>query len=150
MSSKLKISKAEREIIRNKLGGHCAYCGEVLGKSFHVDHFMPVKREGKGPARWEILEDGERYWIEGNDRGCLFPERHNMDNLFGACPSCNLMKSCQTIEEFRFTIQNFLNSLNLRFAQYRFAKKYGLLIETGNKVKFYYENFIKETGTDST
>lgn len=145
----MKISKADREIVRVKLGGKCAYCGEVLGKSFHVDHFLPVRREPRGPGRWEILEDGERYWIEGVDRGCLFPERHTMDNLMPSCSSCNRMKSCQTIEEFRHTIQNFVNSLNLRFAQYRFAKKYGLLVETGNRVKFYYENFIKKENDDT-
>lgn len=143
MTTKLKLSKTDRETVRNKLGGKCAYCGEILGKSFHVDHFLPVRREPRGPGRWEILEDGERYWIEGDERECLFPERHVMENLFGSCPSCNIMKSDRTIEQFRFTIQNFLNSLNLRFAQYRFAKKYGLLVETGNKVKFYYENFVR-------
>lgn len=139
-----RITKAEREVVRNKLGGRCAYCGELLGKSFHVDHFNPVKRQPPTAGRWEILEDGSRHFIPGQERDCIHPNRDTLDNKMPACSSCNLMKSDQTIEQFRFTIQNFINSLNIRFTQYRFAKKYGLLVETGNKVKFYYENFIKK------
>ena len=34
-----KLTRAERETVYNKYGGHCAYCGcEIPFKGFNVDH----------------------------------------------------------------------------------------------------------------
>lgn len=45
----MRLKKAEREQVRLKYGGHCAYCGVVLGDRWHADHLTPVVRELLGP-----------------------------------------------------------------------------------------------------
>lgn len=137
-----KLTKSQRELVRNKLGGRCAYCGEKLGSKFHVDHFHPVYRQGPRNGYWATLEDGQQHYIEGYERGPLFPERDNIENMMPSCASCNILKSTLSIDQFRETIQKFINTLNERSTQYKFAKRYGLVTETGNTVKFYYENFL--------
>ena len=34
----------DRELIRAKFGGRCAYCGQLLDKVFHIDHVAPIFR----------------------------------------------------------------------------------------------------------
>lgn len=43
------------------------------------------------------------------------------------------------IEGFRNLIHGFVNSLNRDSVQYKVAKRYGLIRETGIEVKFYFE-----------
>ena len=38
------ISKKDREIIKNKFGGKCAYTGTELKEDWQVDHVKPVVR----------------------------------------------------------------------------------------------------------
>ena len=40
----MRLTKKQRDILRNKYGGRCAYCGCELGKTFHADHLEPVER----------------------------------------------------------------------------------------------------------
>ena len=40
----MRLKKAEREQVRMKYGGRCAYCGNDLGERWHADHFAPVIR----------------------------------------------------------------------------------------------------------
>ena len=37
------MNKKDRELIFNKYGGKCAYCGCELTKGWHVDEFEPVR-----------------------------------------------------------------------------------------------------------
>ncbi|MCU0121802.1 HNH endonuclease [Pseudomonas sp. B2M1-30] len=73
----MRLKKAEREQVRLKYGGHCAYCGVLLGEKWHADHFEAVRR-GTSP-RWE--GNAER------------PENHNLENMMPACVPCNLSKA---------------------------------------------------------
>lgn len=118
----MKITKTEREIVYQKFNGKCAYCGCELKKGWHVDHINPIVRN----------------WNKGT---CEKPENHNIDNMNPACPSCNIQKSSLTVEQFRYGIQKFVESLNKYSTQYKFAKKYDLVSETSNKVTFYFEKF---------
>lgn len=116
----MRLTKKQREELKQKYGGRCAYCGCELPKRWHADHIEPVKRLG-GKVN--------------------FPERHYMDNLNPSCSSCNIQKHSETLENFRWNIENFINSLNSYHNQYKFAKKFGLVQETGKKVVFYFEQF---------
>lgn len=40
----MRLTKALREQIRMKYGGHCAYCGCKLGDRWHADHLVPIRR----------------------------------------------------------------------------------------------------------
>jgi 5-methylcytosine-specific restriction endonuclease McrA len=116
--------KDERIAIKNKFGGRCAYCGELLpDKGWHVDHVKPVIRTGYKP---------EPMYCKEND---------NYDNKYPACASCNINKHQLSIEEFRRMIKNFTRTMNERLVQYRIAKKYNLIKETGEPVVFYFEKF---------
>jgi 5-methylcytosine-specific restriction endonuclease McrA len=132
------MTKKQRQEVLNKFGGKCAYCGQPLpATGWHVDHAMPVERiyesvrvEGKhGGLGWADVCRGMRY-----------PERDCFENWMPACASCNINKHGDTLEQFRANIAGYLRSLNLRMVQYKIAKRYGLVEETGKPVIFYFES----------
>ena len=109
----------KRQLIFGKSDGHCWYCGDDLrGRKWHADHFYPVRRVNGVMTR---------------------PERDVIENLVPACPSCNIMKDTGDVEYFRWLIGNFVVRLNRDITVYRHAKRYGLVEETGNEIKFYFE-----------
>lgn len=116
----MKLSKPQRETIRMKYGGRCAYCGCELGDRWCADHIEPIRRD----------------WIAG---GCEHPERDCLDNLNPACPSCNTIKGSSSLEGFRRTVSGFIKSLNRDSTQYKVAKRYGLIEEKAPEVKFWFE-----------
>lgn len=113
------MNRANREIVFNKYGGKCAYCGCELEKGWHVDH---IRAQAK--SSYHIAEG--------------FDTNH-IDNLNPACPSCNINKHDFTVEQFRAAIHKYVESLNNYSVQYKLAKRFGLISETGNKVEFYFE-----------
>lgn len=134
------ISKKNREIVGNKYGGKCAYCGESLQKGWHVDEFKPVIR------RWEYIKDenGNRIWDASKKDYktksiVLYPERFNIDNQMPACASCNINKRDLSLDDFRKLISGFITSLNRDSVQYKIAKRYGLIKEELKPVVFYFE-----------
>jgi hypothetical protein len=167
------MKKSEREIVFNKYGGKCAYCGCYLQKGWHVDHAEPVIRKTKTVHQhWKHEETGEvlhqneylkkfrglneeaalnggfskwRY-VERKEvpDGYHRPENHCIENMMPSCQSCNINKHGATIEEFRGYISGYLNSLNLRMVQYKMVKKYGLVEETGKPVVFFFEMFNRD------
>lgn len=132
----MKLS--DRECIRQKYNNHCAYCGCILEKVFHVDHLEPIIRE---EGRYEVLEDGNRHFIPSIG-GMRYPDRDVVDNYMPSCPSCNIIKGQNSLEDFRSMIYNFIHSLNIRDTRYKFVKKYGLVIETNTPIKFYFERVV--------
>lgn len=135
------MNKKQRERIRLKYDNHCAYCGVVLGKTFHVDHIEPVGRYkaiiGGG---WTILEDGSHHYIDPvYEDKMVYPEREKEDNYNPSCPSCNIYKGCADLEQFRIMLSKTISSLEKNSTQYKFAKRYGLIMETNQPVRFYFE-----------
>lgn len=116
------MNKKERQIVFNKFGGKCAYCGCELTKGWHVDHLEPLYRNLKKP-------------------GCMRPENENKDNLMPSCASCNNYKSTFGLETFRKEIGLLVERLNKTYTQYKIAKRFGLIEETGIGVEFYFETF---------
>lgn len=122
----MKLTKQQREQIKQMYNGRCSYCGEELNGSFVVDHILPVVRDDREPS------------------GMLHPERDVIENLTPSCRSCNHIKSSASLESFRLYIQRFINSLNRDSVQYKFAKRYGLVQETEIPVVFYFETFTNK------
>jgi hypothetical protein len=118
------MTKADRQKIFEKYGGRCAYCGCELQKGWHVDEIEPVRRNINKP-------------------GCIHPERFTLENQNPACASCNINKHSDSLEGFRSLIYGFINSLNRDSVQYKVAKRYGLVNETGIEVKFYFETLTQ-------
>ncbi|AOX11924.1 HNH endonuclease [Pseudomonas putida JB] len=116
----MRLKKAEREQVRLKYGGRCAYCGNDLGERWHADHLAPVIR----------LPD---------DRVAEQLQNHNLANMMPACAPCNLSKSRMQLEDWRRWLAGHVNSLNQYHPIYRLAKAYGLIAETGAEVVFHFE-----------
>jgi 5-methylcytosine-specific restriction endonuclease McrA len=117
--------KQKRQLVYNKYGGKCAYCGCDLNGKFHKDHFEPIRRNiGKS--------------------GSMNPEREVIENYMPACASCNINKHSMSLEEFRRLIQGFMKHLNEVNTQYKVAKRYGLFTENIKPVEFYFEKYEKD------
>lgn len=73
----IKFSLKKIKAVFNKTKGHCAYCGcelQTIGiEAFHMEHVNPRSRGGN----------------------------NSTENLFPACPWCNMKKHNKTLEEFR-------------------------------------------------
>lgn len=116
-----------RQKIWDKSGGLCWYCGiELPEKGWHADHYEPIRRN---------------WWTDT----CLNPKNENEENKVPSCASCNITKHSMSLEQFRQSIQQFVNSLNLYHNQYKIAKKFGLVVETDLKVEFWFEKNIEPT-----
>jgi len=134
----------ERELIKNKFNGRCAYCGEVLKKGWHIDHIIPVRRNPK-PPKYNLPQfvldstPPTNETPEPEPPLMINPENDTLDNKFPSCPSCNINKHQESIEGFRGYIKQYVQSLNEYSTQYKIAKKYGLIEETNKPVVFYFE-----------
>ncbi len=72
------IPKEIRDQVREKFGGHCAYCGILLKqKGWHVDHVIPVAAGG--------IDD--------------------ISNFFPACSICNQFKNSSSLEQFKTILE---------------------------------------------
>ncbi|MFJ2982221.1 MULTISPECIES: HNH endonuclease [unclassified Pseudomonas] len=120
----MRLKKAEREQVRLKYGGRCAYCGNDLGERWHADHFEPVVRNWGEAAKTVPA---------------LRPGNHNLANMMPACIPCNLSKHRMQLEDWRRWLAGHVNSLNQYHPIYRLAKAYGLIAETGAEVVFHFE-----------
>jgi len=126
------MNKRDRQALYDKTNGRCGYCGCKLQKGWHADHKEPVIRK---------LEWKDSKLVSGKEMRC--PENDTIENQMASCPPCNINKHSMTLEGFRMTIKQYVESLSLRSTQYKMAKKFGLIQETGKPVKFYFE-VIKE------
>lgn len=129
----MKLTKQQRQALKEKYNGRCAYCGDLLGERWHADHIEPVKRYTKWIAsdmftQERIYENFQKH-----------PERNTLENFNPSCPSCNIVKSSMSLDSFRKIIRGFITSLNRDSTQYKFAKRYGLLEEKEIEVRFWFE-----------
>ncbi|WCM21378.1 HNH endonuclease [Paraburkholderia bryophila] len=127
-----RLTKAQREQVRQMFGGRCAYCGEPLPDRWHADHREAVVRA----LLTKQSEDGRYKLVSGPS---LYPERDVLENFMPSCPPCNISKHSMSLEVWRKWLAGHVNSLNAYHPIYRLAKKYGLIQETCAQVTFYFE-----------
>ena len=128
MAKKVNI----RELVYNKYNNRCAYCGCELAKGWHVDHIQAIRR-GDSDERIEVINkirDSNNPIIRGEN---------SIENFNPSCRQCNIWKSTYSLEQFREEIKQQINRLNAYSANYRNAKRFGLIIETNVEVTFYFE-----------
>ena len=118
----------DRKALRELFGGKCAYCGIPLGKTFHADHVAPIYRG------WT---DASRPGHSGKDVE---------ENLFPACPRCNIRKSVFSVEAFRDEIAMQLKRLRRDSSAFNLAEDYGIIAETGKPVVFWFEKYRESAG----
>ena len=125
----MKLNKSQRHILSQKYDDKCAYCGCDLPDRWHADHIEACIRS--------------RSYVGG--KGWIFdgtfdkPENNHIDNFNPSCPKCNINKHQMTIDKFRDSIKQYVESLNKYSVQYQMAKKYKMVNESEIDVKFYFE-----------
>lgn len=128
------LTKKEREGLKQKFGGKCAYCGELLKDKWHADHIEPVIRK----FDW-VEENGT---LKAKQTGEMhYPENNTKENLFPACIACNIHKSTGSVENFRTMLMQHIETLNRASSHsiYRHAKRFGLIKETIKPIVFHFE-----------
>jgi len=125
------LTKAQRETIRNKYGGKCAYCGCELPKKWHADHLVPVERKLKYVSGVGLTTTGEMH----------NPDADNIDNMMPSCPPCNIDKHSLPLENWRRQIQDSCNILARNTTTYRRAMRFKMISETGVQIKFFFETY---------
>lgn len=83
----MKLNKQQRAELKHKFGGHCAYCGELLGDKWHADHIEAVKRD--------LIHVGGGKLITGE---MTKPQNDTIENMNPACVPCNTNKSSMPLE----------------------------------------------------
>lgn len=124
------MKKQEREIVYNMYNGMCSYCGCELLKGWHVDHINPIRRNETDYG----IERINRYRATPITRG-----ENDLSNYTPACRQCNIWKSTYNIEQFRNEVSQQINRLNTYSANYRNAKRFGLVKEIIIPIVFYFE-----------
>jgi 5-methylcytosine-specific restriction endonuclease McrA len=76
------ISKKDRETIKNKFGGKCAYTGTDLKEDWQVEHIVPLVRN----------------WLTNT---AMFPDAHKLDNMVPVQKIVNHYKGSLDLETFR-------------------------------------------------
>jgi hypothetical protein len=77
------ISKKDRELIKMKFGGKCAYTGTDLMDDWQVDHMQAVRRN----------------WFLKNS--AMFEDNHNLNNMIPCQRIINHYKHSMNLNEFR-------------------------------------------------
>jgi hypothetical protein len=132
------MTKRERQIVYDKCGGKCAYCGCELNNKFQIDHVISQRAFATHILnKWKIPEFLTHLGIN---------DMNHIDNLLPACGSCNNYKGAFDLELFRSEIGQLVGRMNKRFTQYKISKRFGLIQETKKPVTFYFEYLQATTG----
>ena len=125
----MRLTKEQREVLKGKYGGVCAYCGSKLGDRWHADHLQAVRRESEYVKGVGLVKTN----------GMKFPELDTLENLVPACKPCNIDKSVYPLEEWRAKLQRSCEVLRNNQPTYRHALRFGLVKEEAAIVVFYFE-----------
>jgi 5-methylcytosine-specific restriction endonuclease McrA len=128
-----RLNKNIRSEVYNKYNGKCSYCGAELNGIFQVDHFV-AKHRFVNEVRADYMPDHLKHLTEA--------DVNHIDNLMPSCVSCNNYKHSSRIEDFRKQISYLVSGLNKNSSQYKFAKRFGLIVETNIEFKFYFEKCL--------
>lgn len=120
-------TKAQREALRTKFGGKCAYCGCDLGRSMHADHLEAVIRVPPSP------------WNDLTKTIMLKPERNTVANMMPACAPCNLHKGGYSLEGWRDILQRSAAIVAKQTSTFRAGERFGVIAVSDRPVVFHFE-----------
>ena len=132
----MRLTKEQREQVRMRCGGRCAYCGEPLGARWHADHLEPVQRKLVRDEAGRV-RCGTEVWA---------PERDTIENLMPACQPCNNYKHSFDLETFRRMVAGTPDVLERNSSTYRHAVRFGLVRQEVMPVAFYFERLASQGG----
>ena len=131
------ISKKDRELIRLKYGGKCAYSGTELEPDWQIDHIVPVVRN---------------WWTNT----AMFEDAHNIENMVPVQKIINHYKHSCRLEDLRTWLLGGLHerlkkapknpqtekSIKRKAYQLKVASYFGITPEKPFDGKFYFEQFL--------
>ncbi|WP_041527388.1 HNH endonuclease [Paracoccus aminophilus] len=129
MSEAWTGSKKQKAALREKYGGRCAYCGEMLTK-MHADHLQPIVR---------ITTDPWGRPLSAEDRKMLSPERNIVSNMMPSCAPCNLNKGGFSLDGWRELLSRSAAIVAREKSIFRAAVRFGLIEVKDQPVVFYFE-----------
>lgn len=128
----MKLTKKQREALKAKFGGRCAYCGCELGARWCADHVEPVLRKLK------TVKTDRGYKLASTNESWR-PELDTLENLMPSCGPCNNHKHTFDLEQWRGMIAESLDTLARNYSTYRIAQRFGLVTEARHPVVFWFE-----------
>lgn len=130
-------TKAQREALRAKFDGRCAYCGGDLGRAMHADHLEPCIRVTRDPWSRPLPAD-QCYMVK--------PERNTVANMMPACAPCNLHKGGYTLEGWRDIIQRSASIARHATSTFKAGERFGIIAVEEKPVVFYFERLAEGRG----
>lgn len=134
----MKLNRTQRERLKMKFGGKCAYCGHDLSDRWQADHVKPVNRE----FRWVPQKFGASKAVATGKMAN--PENDREDNLVPACPACNNDKHSSTLEQWRRRLEELPGVCQRNHSAFRHAVRFGLITPTPGPVVFYFERLAAD------
>ena len=130
------VSKKNREIVKQKFNGRCAYTGTILKEDWQIDHIKPIKRN---------------WW----NNTAMFSNYHTIENMIPAQKIVNHYKHSLSLEEFRNWYLAGLHerlkklpenprtkkSIKRKVYLLEIAKLFGITKDKPFTGKFYFETF---------
>lgn len=129
----MSLTKTQRQALKGRYGGFCAYCGHPLGARWHADHVQPIERV----SRWDFKL---RKHVPTGELGR--PENDRPDNYKPACIPCNIHKSSLPLEAWRRILEDSAANLQRYSSTFRHAHRFGLVTIQPPKVIFYFERAL--------
>ena len=124
------LSKAVRQQVYDKYGGHCAYCGrEIKMSEMQVDHATAFAQQWY--AKKEKCEEVAQMIADDSI--------NDLSNLMPACRACNFYKGINDIDGLRRRILTDLEHTCRSTFQTRLAMQYGMIEYKPWDGKFYFE-----------
>jgi 5-methylcytosine-specific restriction endonuclease McrA len=124
-----KGSRKQREALRQKFGGRCAYCGCDLSGGLHCDHMEPVIRYT--PSVWDPSAPKGVQMVK--------PERNTVSNMMPACKACNLHKGGYSLESWRTYLQRSAEIVRKQTSTFRAGERFGVITVSDAPIVFYFE-----------
>lgn len=130
----MKLSKAQRAELKQKYGGHCAYCGDQLGDKWHADHIEAVKREIEHIGGGVLRTTNEM----------LNPHLDTIENMNPACIPCNSNKSSMSLKAWRNSLTHYRDVQLLRDSTHaRHLHRFGIIEIKQEPIVFFFEKWVK-------
>lgn len=132
----MALTRKQRERLRMKFGGRCAYCGcELPEKGWHADHVQAVLRKSE-----RCMKAAEKGIFRLKSTGDVFrPEADCPENIFPSCAPCNLLKTTYSLEMFRKQVSLQVERGRRSSVNFRTAERFGLISVVNKPVVFWFE-----------
>ncbi|EAN3713823.1 HNH endonuclease [Salmonella enterica subsp. enterica serovar 4,[5],12:i:-] len=137
----MALTRKQRERLRMKFGGRCAYCGcELPEKGWHADHVQAVLRKSE-----RCMKAAEKGIFRLKSTGDVFrPEADCPENIFPSCAPCNLLKTTYSLEMFRKQVSLQVERGRRSCVNFRTAERFGLISVVNKPVVFWFEQYEGE------